>query len=242
MNKKLTAFTGQPLPHFFKYAKDKTDSQIIDANLSFVNKLEAVIPNPRINTRKLGIGKIDCAMLMHAPDIEFDVAFTSNGRIIEEETDPLIVEYCKFDKAYYLNVDAAMSSSKADKSERYMRTQMKNQRIADKIRDALSKFGYTEQEVVDILVKFLYGIKKSANKTALWLCYGDVIYENLSDKLNPQTKAVQCVDCGEWLEVSVYDSATERCEECQKEHKKLLRKEQNRRAYLKKKANSAATL
>lgn len=242
MNKKLTAFTGQPLPHFFKYAKDKADSQIVDANFSFVNKLEAVIPNPRINTRKLGIGKIDCAMLMHDPDIEFDVAFTSNGRIIEEETDPLIVEYCKFDKAYYLNVDAAMSSSKVDKSERYMRTQMKNHRIADKIRDALSKFGYTEQEVVDILVKFLYGIKKSANKTALWLCYGDVIYDNLSDKLNPQTKAVQCVDCGEWFEVSVYDSATERCEECQKEHKKLLRKEQNRRAYLKKKANSVATL
>lgn len=224
VNERVNVFTNQPLPHFFKYAKDKTDSQIVDANLSFVNKLESVIPNPRINTRKLGIGKIDCAMLMHDPNIEFDVAFTSNGRIIEEETDPLIVEYCKFDKAYYLSVDAAMSSGKADKSERYMRTKMKNQRIADKIRDALSKFGYTEQEVVDILVKFLYGIKKSANKTALWLCYGDVIYENLSDKLNPQTKAVQCVDCGEWFEVSVYDSATERCEECQKEHKRELKR------------------
>lgn len=245
MNERLTAFTGQPLPHFFKYAKDKSDSQVVDVNGSFVNRLEKIIPNPRINMRRLGLGEIDHELLMGDPGIEFDVEFTPNGRVSEDGTDPLIVAYCKFDKRYYMSIDAAMASGAADKGERYMRSRIKNGRIADEIRDALSGFGHDEREIVDILVKFLYGIRKSSNKTALWLCYGDVIYENLSAKLKPRTKAVRCVDCGEWFDVSVYDSATERCDECQCEHKRKLRREQNRRAYLRKKAekeNSVATL
>ena len=220
INDKVNAFTNNPLPHFFKYAKDKTDNQVVDANLSFVNKLENIIPNPRINTRKLGLGEIDCTMLMHDTDIEFDIAFTDNGRIIEEETDPLIVEYCKFDKKYYMNVDSTICSGKVDKNDAYMKTQMKNNRITTEIKDALSKFGYDEREIVDILVKFLYGIKKSANKTALWLCYGDVIYENLSEKFRMPSKELRCPDCGEWFSVPFRDNRTVRCPECEKEHKR----------------------
>lgn len=212
-----------------------------DVNLSFVNKLENIIPNPRINFRKLGLGDIDYKLLMNNPNIEFDVSFTDNGRIIAEETDSVIVEYCKFNKEYYLSLDSTICSGKADKSDSYMRAQLKNRRITNEIKSALSKFGYSDVEVADILVKYLYGIKKSANKTALWLCYGDIIYENLSSKIKLGKKAVQCVDCGKWFEVNVFDSATERCAECQIEHKKILKKEQNRRAYLKKK-NSVSTL
>lgn len=220
INDKVNAFTNNPLPHFFKYAKDKTDNQVVDANLSFVNKLENIIPNPRINTRKLGLGEIDCTMLMHDTDIEFDIAFTDNGRIIEEETDPLIVEYCKFDKKYYMNVDSTICSGKVDKNDAYMKTQIKNNRITTEIKDALSKFRHDEREIVDILVKFLYGIKKSANKTALWLCYGDVIYENLSEKFRMPSKELQCPDCGEWFFVPFRDNRTIRCSECEKEHKR----------------------
>lgn len=222
VNDKVNAFTNQPLPYFFKYAKDKTDSQIVDINGSFVNKLEGIIPNPRMNMRKLGLGKIDCSLLMRNPYVDFDVAFTSNGRIIESETDPLIVEYCKFDKKYYMNVDSAINQATVDNSDRYMRRILKNGRIVDEIKSSLSRFGRDEHEVVDVLVKFLYGIKKSSNKTALWMCYGDVIHENLLKNIGRKTRDVQCVDCGEWFEVDIFNSATERCDECQSKHQKEL--------------------
>lgn len=222
INDKINSFTNNPLPHFFKYAKDKKDNQVCEANLSFVNKLESIIPNPRINCRKLGIGEIDCAMLMHNPDIKFDVAFTENGRLIEEETDPIILEYHKFDKEYYLALDNTICSGRNDKSDAYMKAQLKNRRIANEIRSSLSQFGYSENEIVDILVKYLYGIKKSSNKTALWICYGDVILNNLTGNKKKTTKEVQCVDCGKWFEISVFDSATCRCHECTVEHKRNL--------------------
>lgn len=222
MNDKINAFTNNPLPHFFKYAKDKKDSQVCESNKSFVNKLESLIPNPRINFRKLGIGDIDYRLMMKNPDIEFDVSISDNGKLIKEETNPVIVEYCNFDKSYYLSVDNTICSGKIDKSDSYMKSRLKNSRIVDEIKLSMSGLGYDEDDIVDILVKYLYGIRKSANKTALWLCYGDIIYRNLEKHIKKKTKVVQCVDCGEWIEVSTKDNETCRCEECTKEHKREL--------------------
>ena len=221
INDKINAFTNNPLPHFFKYAKDKKDNQIAPVNLSFVNKLETMIPNPRLNFKKLGIGEIDYTLMMNNPNIKFDISFTDNGRIIPEETDPIIVKYCEFDKRYYLALDSALCSKGNDRSEAYMRMQTKFARIVNEIRSALSEFERTENEITDILVKYLYGIKKSANKTALWLCYGDIIYENLlSNNVKMETKEIQCIDCGKWFKVSIFDSATCRCEDCYKGHRR----------------------
>lgn len=210
-------------------------------NLSFVNKLETMIPNPRINLRKLDIGDIDYRLMMSNSDIDFDVSFTSNGRIIQEETEPIIVKYCEFDKMYYLALDSALCSKGNDRSEAYMRMQTKLSRIVTEIRSALSEYGKTEDEIVDILVKYLYGIKKSANKTALWLCYGDVIYKNLSSKVKKVTKEIQCVDCGKWFEVSIFDSATCRCDNCLKEHKRELKRLEMQR-YRQRKKDVGSTL
>lgn len=239
MNEEINSYTNQRLPHFFKYAKDKKDRQIIDANDSFVNKLEHMIPNPRINFRKLNIGPIDYTLMMHDPDIEVECSVTSNGRLIEEETNPVIVEYCKFDKRHYMSVDSTINLSNTNKSESYMRMQSKNARMVNEVRAALSRFGYDDVEIVDILVKYLYGIRKSANKTMLWLAYGDVIYKNLSDKLKPQTKEVQCVDCGEWFEVNMFDSESCRCKECYEEYRRAYYREKKREQRAKIKMSTA---
>lgn len=241
MNEEINSYTNQRLPHFFKYAKDKKDRQIIGANDSFINKLERMIPNPRINFKRLGIGDVDYRKLMHNQNIEFDLSFGRNGKIIENETDPLIVAYCNFDRKYYLAIDSSLSSNKVNINESYARTKLKHRRIRDEIRDELSKFGYSEEEIVDVLVKYLYGNNRN-NKSALWLCYGDIIYRNLVDNnMKKMTKDVQCVDCGEWFEVNVFDSARCRCNNCRDEHKSKIKSEQNKRAYNKKK-NSVATL
>ena len=65
----------------------------------------------------------------------------------------------------------------------------------------------------------------------LWLCYGDYIYENLKTHLKYQFKDIQCVDCGEWLKVSVKDNKTCMCPNCYEEYRKKYKsqKEKERR-------------
>lgn len=258
--KMIVELTKDLLPHFFKYAKDKNDNQVVRANRSFVNKLdgrfvepddngnnEYVIPNNYLNFRNIGLKDIDYRLLMGNPDIECNVEFLSNGKIDEEKTDPLIVAYCELNKQHHfilensIKIDNTFSADAPSKAQ--IRRNIQYKCAYDEIKNELSQYGYNDNEVADILVKFLYDIKESKSKTVLWSCYGDIIYANLenNEKVKRQTKECQCADCGEWFEVGVFDSATERCVECEKEHKKMLRREQNRRAYEKKK-NSVATL
>ena len=93
-------------------------------------------------------------------------------------------------------------------------------RIANEIRTELSQFGYDESEIVDILVKLLYHIKPSKHKSVLWFCYGKYIFENIEKNIKSKIKTIQCVDCGEWIEVGIKDTKTCRCGNCSKEHKK----------------------
>lgn len=222
----IASHTDEPLPHFFTYAKDKNEHQVNKSNNSFVNKLERIIPNSRINFSKLGLGKIDYTLLMNNPDIECMVEFTESGRLVKEKTDPLIVKYCELNSKHHfalenaLKFDKDFSSDSVKKSQHMQYVRCKS--ASEEIQKELSAFGYDDYEIADILVKYLYGIKKSKHKVALWMCYGDCIFENLERIFKPQTKAVQCVDCGKWFEVGIFDSATERCDECAKEHKREL--------------------
>lgn len=238
----ITSHTKELLPRFFIYAKDKKENQVSEINDSFVNKLNSIIPNPRINCRKLGLGKIDYTFLMDNPDIEFDVAFTNSGNVIKEKTDPVIVKYCELNKTHHFSLENAVEFDNTFSSEVLSKSQLRHNMIYkgvyDEIKCELSQYGYSDIEIADILVKFLYGIKKSKHKALLWLCYGDIILNNLEKYFKPQTKAIQCVDCGEWFEVGIFDSATERCADCYKEHRKIYYREKKREQRLKSKMST----
>ena len=103
-----------------------------------------------------------------------------------------------------------------------MNNQNKYKKIINEVKYELSQYGYDDIEVTDILVKYLYGIKESKYKDLLWTCYGEYILDNLEKHLRYKTKVIQCVDCGEWFEVSIKDTKTCRCEECIVEHKREL--------------------
>lgn len=233
----ITGYTNENVPHFFKYAKDKNKSQVVESNKSFVNKLDKMIPNPRINCRKLGLNPIDCYLMMDNPDIECKVELTDKGKIVKENTDPLIVRYCELSKNHYLSLGDALRIDQTFSAEVLMKSRIKKdlkyKKAHDEIKEELSKFGYSDKEIADILVKFLYSVGKSKHKAALWLCYGDIIVENLEKYFKPQTKAVQCVDCGEWFEIGIFDSKTDRCEECYKEYRKAYYREKKREQRLK---------
>lgn len=219
----ITSFTKDTLPHFFVYAKDKKLHQVSDINNSLVNKLNDIIPNPRINCRKLGLDKIDYTLMMRDVRTECIVSFTDRGKIIKEKTDPLIVKYCELNKKYQFALnDAVKGFSSDDASKSKIRRDLKYRKISNEIYDELSSFGYDDFKIVDILVKFLYGIKGGKNKMALWLCYGDIVYDNLARNVKRETRDVQCVDCGEWFEVGIKDTKTCRCHECTQAHKREL--------------------
>ena len=67
----------------------------------------------------------------------------------------------------------------------------------------------------------------------MWICYGDIIYENLRSKLKLKTKTIQCVDCGEWFEVGIKDTKTERCSVCYDEHRKIYKAEKEKERRIK---------
>ena len=228
---KIKELVKENVPHFFLYAKDKENYQVADSNKSFVNKLESLIINPRINCRKIGLGQVDSTLLMSNPKIECNVNFLHNGRIDEKNSDPLILKYLELSKNYYCKINYYGIEKLHGKllSNSELRKKIMFIEIIKKSKEELSKFGYEPYEIVDILVKFLYDIKPNKYKMLLWNCYGDIIYQNLSNHIKPKTKSIQCVDCGEWISVSVNDRRSCRCEDCRKEYrneyqKKLMRK------------------
>lgn len=100
--------------------------------------------------------------------------------------------------------------------------------VACQIRDEFSKFGYSNEELTDMLVKYLYGNNKRS-KQLFWFCYGQYVVKNLESNIPiKKTKFIQCVDCGEWFEVDI-NSKLIRCPECQSEERRRIEREKKRR-------------
>ena len=196
-----------------------------------MNKFDYKIKNPRINCRGIGLNKIDYKILVNNPDIQCKAVFEKNGRINEELSDPMIVKYCELNQKYHfkVNMECADNVNNELLSKSAIRQELYYQRIASEIRTELSKFGYEESEIADILVKLLYHVKPSKHKSVLWFCYGKYIFENIKNHLKATTKVIQCVDCGEWFEVGIKDSRTCRCESCYYEYRRKKKTETMRR-------------
>lgn len=159
-------------------------------NNSITNKLDKLIPNPRINTRKLGLKAIDYTLLMHNINTEID--------------EKLIEKYTELNNTYHFKIS--------------MKDEFQNNLhyLACQIREELSQFGYSEVEVTDMLVKYLYEKKNRKMKELLWFCYGKYVVENLKRNYPiHKTKVIQCIDCGEWIEIDSTNNRTHRCEHCQ---------------------------
>lgn len=224
VKERILRYTNVNVPYFFKYAKDKEDHQVSEINGSLVNKLNFVIVNPRINCRKLGLEKINYALLMHNPDIECKVSFTDKGKVIKEQTDPIILKYIELNKKYGYAMEDAKKVDEVLSGEMLSNSQLKQtlryKEIVSNTKSELSKFGYSDTEIADILVKFLYGIKDSKHKMLLWLCYGDIIYNTLNDRMKLNVKDIECVDCGKWFQICNKDNRTCRCADCLLEYKR----------------------
>lgn len=91
------------------------------------------------------------------------------------------------------------------------------------IKKELGSLGYDEDLLTDYLVAHLYKNDKR-NKALLWCCYGDRIVNNIKNNLGlneENIKIVQCIDCGEYIEVPKRSKAC-RCFYCQTERDRIL--------------------
>lgn len=200
-NEIITKYTHSNLPAFFEFAKDKKDNQIEKRNLSTVNKIFEKIPDVPINTRGLKLEKLDYKKMMGNVNIMC-------SKEVSELYDKLNSEY-----RYMIN----MKDEYID-NLRY---------VACQIRNEFSNLGYSEEMITDMLVEYLYGNKKRY-KQLLWFCYGQYIVNNIEKNVViKKTKYIQCVDCGEWFETSIYSNSI-RCTQCQHEYRKRRERERKK--------------
>lgn len=204
INDEIQEFTKKKLPAFFKYAKDKENEQVEKQNQSFVNKIFDRIPNKAINTKGLNLGCIDYRLLMG------DV----NTICCEE----VVNLYNELNRKYRYMIN--MKDEYID-NLRY---------VACQIRKLFSKTGYSDEIIADMLVEYLYGHEKRY-KQLLWFCYGQCIVNSLEKNIQiKKTKFIQCINCGEWVEVDNM-SKSQRCESCQQEENKRVKREYWRKTH-----------
>lgn len=196
-NKKslITNYTKLKTPHFFIYAKDKTKDKVEKNNNSVVNRLEKMIPNPRINFKATNLGKFDYRMLMNDKNIKLD------KNIIEKYTE------LDLKKPFLIN---------KIEDEKTSNTVFLYEDIKNKLLEVNNDIKY----ITDVLVKYLYNEKKSSYKTTLWECFGDVIVENLKNNITFKLNegVILCEVCGKRIEDLMNNRKY--CKECAKEIKK----------------------
>lgn len=198
---KISEYTKCKLPAFFEYAKDKGQNQVENRNGSFVNKLFDRIPNNPINTSRLKLGKLDYRKMMNNVNI-------TCSKEVSNLYDMLNNKY-----RYMVN----MKDEYID-NLRY---------VACSIREEFSKLGYSNETITDMLVQYLYG-KEKRGKQLFWFCYGQYVVNNLKNNIViKKVKSIQCIDCGEWIEVDVL-SKSFRCDKCQREENKRIKREYKR--------------
>lgn len=242
----IVRYTKSNVPHFFKYAKDKEDWQISEINNSLVNKLENKIPNPRISCKYVSEGKNkklekpDYTLMMHNPDVDVAIVKGKSGQLIDG-TSPVVLKYVEKASEYWQKINAVSIQDypRDAMNKTQIRKEISYNTIIDDVRFEFSQFGYSDSDIADILVKYLYGVKESKYKDLLWTCYGEYLLENLRKHFNQKVKVIQCVDCGEWIEVNIKDNETCRCSSCYSEYRKYRKLETQRERRAKMKMKSA---
>lgn len=177
----IESYTKLKLPYFFIHAKDKTDNQVDKKNNSTVNRLDSLIPNPRLNFKSTDLGKLDYRLLMHNPLIE-----------VEIDSD-IIKEY-----------------EKLNRNKRFLYKNLRHKRyvtgddvyINQYIRDEVLKVNSDIDCVVDTLIWYLYFLKPNCKRTTLWSSFGDVIVKNLNNNIKKPLYSgwIMCEVCGKRIE------------------------------------------
>ncbi|MFS0776060.1 hypothetical protein ABC255_08650 [Neobacillus sp. 3P2-tot-E-2] len=212
-------------PYFFQFAKDKEKvadkvvkeiekyvnedgeifEKVVHEHTPVVNMLEDIINDTRIHFRTVA-DKMDYKMLMSVNKIK------SKGDSVDEA---IKKTYDKINKNKKWMIDKESVEYKDDKYI-YIAKVIKDE-IMETVHEIDSKV--TEGYVVNVLVEYLYKVKKAANKKTLWDSFGDVLVTNLKFNLH-NLKDCQC--CGNEFVANTYKEkyCSDECKETMKNESK----------------------
>ena len=176
----IKEYTTELLPCFFKYAKDKTETQITNWKPTAVNYLENIIPTTRIVFSKK-INKLNYKVLLHDLNYQYQDAYKE---IID------LYDYLNSHKYKFYKSIADKSDINIKKNDSYLYQQIKRK---------LLSLPYSKETIVDTLVYFLYTQRKDSVKKTLWECFGKEIYENIKE--NSKELGNICPICGHRINV-----------------------------------------
>lgn len=209
IDEKIKKYTNLKLPHFFIYDKRKINQKkkkvikqirVEPKNNSTINRLEEIIPNPKIQFEEVAGGKFDYKLLMKNPKVELD------EEIIERYTE---LDQNKRD----LLKDTGEDKKKKGKKYVYKLIELE-----------LLKINGDAEYITDVLIKHLFEVKDSSYKDTLWESFGHVIEKNLIKNIS---QAEKCEDCGSKFRKA---KNKVRCDDCQKkkdrENAKLRKRKQ----------------
>lgn len=215
----IKEYTKKKLPYFFQYAKDKECEQVENRNNSFINKLEPIIPTPKINMGKIKVGEVDYTLLMHDKTIHAKVEYDARGRVIKDNTEELILKYLELAKYFIYKVDASAICKKVYSPQ--AKQDLIFGQIIKTVKRELRKIESDESVITDKLVDLLYNKRKNENKGVLWICYGDYLIRNLKKNgCENSLKERQCVECGNWFYAYEKDTMSNMCSTCYREYRK----------------------
>lgn len=187
----IKRYTKLKLPHFFKYAKDKSQEQVEEINNSTVNRFDILISNPKFVWNTSNVGTFDYKILMYDKDVDIDVD------IIDR----------------YVELNKAKSKLFNEETDRRKKEYYVDRHIRNELLSVCNDVYY----VTDCLVKHLY-ISKAQNKNTLWNSFGDIILKNIKSNIDKNTKL--CEVCGERFEYNKFDSKKELCNNCYSEKRR----------------------
>ncbi|MGN7942003.1 hypothetical protein [Metabacillus sp. 22489] len=208
VERKIKESTRGKLPYFFHYAKDKPKKSVAPKNESVVNMLDSIIPNNNIKFSGYE-GEFDYTKLMRNKNIKLDQT--------------IIDKYEELNSSKFKEIKYQLKEKEGSK-----RKQVELQVYKD-IRDKLFKLG-NKDDVIDVLIKYLYEVKDSKNKQTLWYALGNYIARNVEFNV---LGIKRCNRCYVEIERKQKKSYCETCAEKRKSEQKKQWKEKNKRGKIK---------
>ncbi len=193
INDNIKSYSSQKLPHFFKYAKDKSDSQILAVNGSPVNRIKSILSVPKFKFDTSQIPKFNYRNLMHNKQISLN---TDRAKNITDNWDMLTSRASR---------NMMRDSENNEKSGNYDFIFIN---INNKMNDICTDRLY----LTDVLVKYLFEKKKTSNKLIFWNIFGDDVAENVENNIDDYT--VFCAGCGAVIKKKIKNSRLKYCPDC----------------------------
>lgn len=208
VERKIKESARGKVPHYFHYAKDKPKKSVAPRNASVVNMLDIIIPNSNIQFTGYE-GEFDYTKLMKNKNIELDQT--------------IIDKYDELNKSKFKEIKRQLKENEGSK-----RKQVELQVYKD-IRKELFSLGKRD-DVIDILIKYLYEVKDSENKQTLWYAFGNYIARNVEFNV---LGIKRCNRCYVEIERKQKKSYCEVCSEERKREQKRQWKAKNKRGKIK---------